>query len=402
MSSSTVNSRAAEDFPALKNNLILRACRGESVERVPIWIMRQAGRYLPEYLAIRSEHSFFDVCRTASICCEVTLQPLRRFNLDAAIIFSDILVVPQALGMQVDMIAKEGPRFAHPLNVPADVKLRIDRSKQASVELKYVFDAITLTRHELDGRCPLIGFSGAPWTLMSYMIEGRRTCPTRPTLGPFVVLAGKGSETQAKAKKWLYTYVEESHDLLQLLSDFIVEYLVEQVCAGAQLLQIFESHCSCLNHDLFVRFSLPYLRQIGRGVRDGLTRRGVPCVPMIIFAKDAHYALDELCSSSFDVVGLDWSITRRQIRTLREKYPSVTLQGNLDPCALYASEQDLHKLIKQMLEVFGTKNYIANLGHGIYPDAKIDNVQHLVDKVHRISADMIKADAAPKTVHSNK
>lgn len=360
------------NFPPLKNNLILRACRGEPVNRVPVWVMRQAGRYLPEYLSIRREHSFFEVCRTPSICCEVTLQPLRRFDLDAAIIFSDILVVPQALGMQIDMIPKEGPRFAQPLNVPADINLRIDRTRKASVELKYVYDAIRLTRHRLEGRCPLIGFSGAPWTLMSYMIEG------------------KGSETQSKAKKWLYTYVEESHDLLQLLTHFIIEYLIEQVCAGAQLLQIFESHCSCLNHDLFIRFSLPYLRQIARAVRDGLSKREIPHVPMIIFAKDAHYALDELCSSSYDVVGLDWSITRRQIRAIREKYPSITLQGNLDPCALYASNQDIEKSTKQMLEIFGTKSYIANLGHGIYPDVPIDSVKQFVESVHRLSTDSMK------------
>ncbi|CAF1232951.1 unnamed protein product [Rotaria sordida] len=362
MSNLTGDEQLQKEFPPLKNNLILRACRGEKIERVPIWIMRQAGRYLPEYLSIRSQHSFFDVCRTPSICCEVTLQPLRRFDLDAAIIFSDILVVPQALGMQVDMIAKEGPRFAHPLNVPADIKTSIDRNKKASIELKYVYDAITLTRHTLDGRCPLIGFSGAPWTLMSYMIEG------------------KGSETHAKAKKWLYTYVEDSHDLLQFLTHFIIDYLVEQVCAGAQLLQLFESHC----------------------VRDLLSRRQIPHVPLIIFAKDAHYALDELCSSSFDVVGLDWTITRKQIRTLREKYPNITLQGNLDPCALYASQNDLEKMIKQMIEIFGTKNYIANLGHGIYPDANIDNVKYFVDTIHRISKDIIKNETIPKIINSNK
>ena len=199
----------------------------------------------------------------------------------------------------------------------------------------------------------------------------------------------------------MYTYVEESHDLLQFLTRFVIEHLVEQVCAGAQLLQVFESHAGCLNHDLFVRFSLPYLRQIVRGVRDELTRRQVPCVPMIVFAKDAHYALDELCSSSFDVVGLDWSITRRQIRTIREKYPSITLQGNLDPCALYASPHDLERMIKQMLDIFGTKHYIANLGHGIYPDAIIDNVKHFVDTVHQVTADMISGGAMPKRIHSN-
>lgn len=160
------------DFPKLKNDLILRACRGESVERVPIWIMRQAGRYLPEYKEISAKHSFFEVCRTPSLACEVTLQPVRRYDLDAAIIFSDILVVPQALGMQVEMIANEGPCFPEPLKTPEDINTRLDRTKKARSELSYVYDAITLTRRSLDGKCPLIGFTGAPWTLMSYMIEG--------------------------------------------------------------------------------------------------------------------------------------------------------------------------------------------------------------------------------------
>jgi uroporphyrinogen decarboxylase len=217
-----------------------------------------------------------------------------------------------------------------------------------------------------------------------------------------LLISGKGSETHSKAKKWLYSYPEESHDLLQFLTHFVIDHLVEQVCAGAQLLQLFESHAGCLGHDLFVRFSLPYLRQIVKGVREALSRRQVPYVPLIMFAKDAHYALDELCSSSFDVVGLDWSITRKQIRTIREKYPSVTLQGNLDPCALYASTNDLDKMIKQMLEMFGTKNYIANLGHGIYPDAHVDHVKHFVDTVHRISEDMIAFETSPKMIKSNK
>jgi len=164
---------SSTDFPPLKNDLILRVCRGESVERVPVWIMRQAGRYLPEYKAISSQHSFFEVCRTPKLACEVTLQPVRRFDLDAAIIFSDILVIPQALGMQVEMIANEGPCFPQPLKTPDDINTKIDRTRKASEELKYVYEAITLTRHTLDGQCPLISFSGAPWTLMSYMIEGK-------------------------------------------------------------------------------------------------------------------------------------------------------------------------------------------------------------------------------------
>ncbi|CAF1510793.1 unnamed protein product, partial [Didymodactylos carnosus] len=198
----------------------------------------------------------------------------------------------------------------------------------------------------------------------------------------------KGSETHSKAKQWLYVYPEDSHELLKLLTTFITEYLIEQVVAGAQLLQIFESHCSCLNYDLFMKYCFPYLKQISRGVKDGLAKRQCPCVPLIIFAKDAHYVLDELTQIGYDVVGLDWTINHKQIRSLSEK-SSVTLQGNLDPCALYAPKQDLEKLVKHMLEQFGTKRYIANLGHGIYPDVSIENVQLFIETVHRLSKQMI-------------
>ena len=170
---------SSTDFPPLKNDLLLRVCRGEAVERVPVWIMRQAGRYLPEYKAVSAQHSFFEVCRTPALACEVTLQPVRRFDLDAAIIFSDILVVPQALGMQVEMVANEGPCFPQPLKTPEDIKTALDPTRKAKTELSYVYEAINLTRRTLDGQCPLIGFSGAPWTLMSYMIEGKREDSTR-------------------------------------------------------------------------------------------------------------------------------------------------------------------------------------------------------------------------------
>lgn len=170
------------DFPPLKNDLLLRVCRGEAVERVPVWIMRQAGRYLPEYKAVSAQHSFFEVCRTPALACEVTLQPVRRFDLDAAIIFSDILVVPQALGMQVEMVANEGPCFPQPLETPEDIKTALEPTRKAKTELSYVYEAINLTRRTLDGQCPLIGFSGAPWTLMSYMIEGKRDGSSRNRL----------------------------------------------------------------------------------------------------------------------------------------------------------------------------------------------------------------------------
>lgn len=363
---------SSTNFPPLKNDLILRVCRGESVEYVPIWIMRQAGRYLPEYKAISSQHSFFEVCRTPTLACEVTLQPVHRFNLDAAIIFSDILVIPQALGMQVEMVANEGPCFPQPLKIPDDLNTKIDRTRKASIELKYVYEAITLTRHKLDGQCPLIGFSGAPWTLMSYMIEG------------------KGSATMSKAKRWLYSYENESHDLLNLLANFIIDHLVEQISAGAQLIQLFESHCACLTPDLFNRFSLPYLCQIAKGVREELTKRNISSVPLILFAKDAHYGLEDLALTGlFDIISLDWTIPSGCIHLLRDKNATLTLQGNLDPCALYSSRENLEKYVREMLQIFGTKRYIANLGHGIYPDISVDSVEWFIDAVHRISKEMI-------------
>jgi uroporphyrinogen decarboxylase len=210
----------------------------------------------------------------------------------------------------------------------------------------------------------------------------------------FYVYSGKASATMSKAKRWLYSYVNESHDLLELLANFVIDHLVEQVCAGAQLIQLFESHCACLTHDLFTRFSLPYLCKIAKGVREALHNRQVPSVPLIVFAKDAHYGLEELAASGlFDVVSLDWTITSGQIRALRSHNPSLTLQGNLDPCALYASKDDVEKFVRDMLETFGTKNYIANLGHGIYPDMSVDHVQWFIDAVHRISKEMIDREA---------
>ncbi|CAF3350366.1 unnamed protein product [Rotaria sp. Silwood1] len=362
---------SSNNFPPLKNDLILRACRGETVERVPIWIMRQAGRYLPEYKAVSAQHSFFEVCRTPKLACEVTLQPVRKFDLDAAIIFSDILVIPQALGMEVEMVANEGPCFPQPLKVPEDLNTKIDRTRKASTELKYVYDAITLTRQTLDGQCPLIGFSGAPWTLMSYMIEG------------------KASSTMSKSKRWLYSYEKESHDLLNILANFTIDHLVEQIAAGAQLVQLFESHCACLTPDLFNRFSLPYLCQIAKGVRDELSKRQISPVPLIVFAKDAHFGLQDLATTGlFDVISLDWTITPTNIQLLRKENPTLILQGNLDPCALYASKENLEKFVRQMLEIFGTKRYIANLGHGIYPDISVDNVKWFIDAVHLISKEM--------------
>lgn len=361
------------EFPQLKNNLILRAARGESVERVPVWIMRQAGRYLPEFRELRSKHSFFDLCQNPKLACEVTLMPINRFDLDAAIIFSDILVVPQALGMQVDMVTGKGPTFAEPLVVPSDIK-KLKKDVNVKEALKYVYDAITLTRHELKGKVPLIGFSGAPWTLMSYMIEG------------------EGSSTHSKAKSWLYKYPEESHELLKILTNVIIDYLVEQIVAGAQMIQLFESHAGCLDNSLFCKFALPYIRVISKRVREKLKEKNIPAVPMVIFAKDGHFVLEELSQSHYEVIGLDWTMKPKKVREICGE--SLTLQGNLDPCALYASKEEITRITKDMLNKFGCKNYIANLGHGIYPDMDPEHANQFINSVHSISEEMIAKETS--------
>jgi len=348
------------DFPEMKNDLILRAARGESVHRVPVWVMRQAGRYMPEFRAVRLEHEFFEVCRSPKLACEVTMQPINKFDLDASIIFSDILVVPQALGMEVQMIKGKGPVFPEPLETPEDMK-KLDVDVNVSESLKYVYEAITLTRKTLDGKCPLIGFTGAPWTLMVYMIEGG------------------SSKTHSKAKRWLYMYPEASKQLLQLLTKINIDYLVEQVNAGAQLLQVFDSHAGEVPEDKFNEFCLPYLTQIASGVKE---RLGSRMVPMIVFAKGAHYALSELNKTEYDIVALDWTMS---VKKARELLPNKTLMGNLDPCALYADPEKIDDLVKKMVEEFGTTRYIANLGHGMYPDMDPVHLDAFVNAVHKHS-----------------
>ncbi|KAF1383327.1 hypothetical protein PFLUV_G00130780 [Perca fluviatilis] len=357
-----------KDFPQLQNDTFLRAARGEETEHVPVWCMRQAGRYLPEFRESRAGKDFFDTCRSPETCCELTLQPLRRFPFDAAIIFSDILVIPQAMGMDVQMVAGKGPTFPDPLKEPEDLQ-RLQAKVDVDKELGYVFKAITLTRHKIEGKVPLIGFTGAPWTLMSYMIEGG------------------GSRTFSKAKRWLYRHPEASHMLLRMLTDVIVEYLLGQVAAGAQALQVFESHAGILGPVEFQEFSLPYLRDIARCVKDKLKEAGKD-VPMIVFAKDAHYGLEDLSQSHYEVVGLDWTIDPRSAR--ERTGGKVSLQGNMDPCAFYAPKERISDIVKKMLEGFGTRGYIANLGHGLYPDMDPESVGAFVEAVHQHSKQMIK------------
>ncbi|PPQ65593.1 hypothetical protein CVT26_000542 [Gymnopilus dilepis] len=355
-------------FPPLKNDLLLRAARGEHTERAPVWVMRQAGRYLPEFRKVRESHEFFEICRTPALATEITAQPIRRYSglVDASIIFSDILVVPQAMGMEVLM--NPGPSFPDPLVTPADVS-KLHSTVDVQKELGYVFEAITQTRHELKGEVPLIGFSGAPWTLFAYMIEGG------------------GSKTLQKAKTWLYKYPEESKALLLRIADVCVDYLVGQVKAGAQLLQIFDSWAGELSPYDFEQFSFPTLRHISTNVKRRLAEDGVPDVPMTLFAKGANYALRFLAQNAgYDVLGLDWQIDPVEARHLVGD--KVALQGNLDPNVLYGGRDAIEAYVKRMCEGFraGKRGWIANLGHGITPGVDPDDLKWFFECVHKYSS----------------
>ncbi|KAJ3212708.1 hypothetical protein HK099_007673 [Clydaea vesicula] len=360
--------KTKRDFPSLKNDLILRAVKGEEVERIPVWVMRQAGRYLPEYLEVRKQNDFFKICRTPELACKVTLQPIDRFAglLDASIIFCDILVIPQAMGLEVQMVEGKGPHFPHPIRVVEDLK-RLKDTVDVDKELSYVYEAITLTRIKLDGRCPLFGFVGAPWTLFAYMIEGG------------------GSKTLSKAKTWLYTYPKESHRLLQKTTDVIVDFILGQIRAGAQMIQVFDSWGGELTPKMFRTFSVPYLTQIASRVKAAMVEEGLQ-VPLFIFAKGAHASLDILSSIGYDVVSLDCTIDPKQAR-IDTKW-RVTLQGNADPNLLYAPADVIKKEVREMLNAFGANNYIANLGHGMMPGHSPDALKVFLEAIRDHSSSM--------------
>nr|CAI5866256.1 unnamed protein product [Callosobruchus analis] len=350
-----------QPFPPLKNDRLIRAAKGLKTDKLPVWIMRQAGRYLPEFQELRQKYSFFEICQTPKLACEATLMPLKRFNLDAAIIFSDILVIPQALGMIVEMQPGVGPVLPKPLTVETMQMLQIEG---AVSRLQYVGDAITTTRYALKGEVPLFGFSGAPWTLMGYMIEGG------------------GSKTMSKAKKWLYRHPEASKQLLQILTEVVTEFLLLQIEHGAQIVQVFDSSAEYLNRELYLKYCMPHLRNIAFNIKKRIRDNELD-VPLVIFAKGAHFCLEEMESLGYDVVGVDWTLDPEKVGKLfRDK--NVTLQGNLDPCALYAPKEELIKMTTQMIKQFGTDRLIVNLGHGIYPDADVEAVKTFVDAVHAI------------------
>lgn len=334
----------------LKNDLLIRAAKGEDVQRAPVWLMRQAGRVLPEYRATRAKASgFIEFVKNPELACEVTIQPVDLLGVDAAIIFSDILVIPEAMGLPYKMIEAKGPHFEKRIEAVGDV----DKVKVAEVSsLEYVMQAIRLTKKTLDGRVPLIGFAGAPWTIMAYMVEGA------------------GSKTFSRAKRFLYTQPEAAHKLLNKITDSTILYLKEQVRNGADLVQIFDSWAGVLSRDMYNQFALQYISRICDEL-SGL-------VPVTVFAKDAHYAIQDIAATNCSVVGLDWT---QDPLNARRVAPYKTLQGNADPCLLYADEKTILKETTRMLNLFGRQRYICNLGHGLYPDLDKEKVKLFVDVV---------------------
>lgn len=351
------------NFPPMVNTRIIQTAKGNHVDKVPVWVMRQAGRYLPEFLEVKKSHDFFTICTTPSLACEVTLQPLRRFHLDAAIIFSDILVVPQFMGMEVQMLPGKGPSFPNPLTHPSDIQSL--KTPDPSTAFEPYLDSIYLTRHSLQGHVPLIGFTGGPFTLFTYMVEG-------------------GSSTAfTKSRKWVFSYPEETKQLLDQITKVVCDFLLAQICAGAQLLQIFESHGGLLGRSDFLEFIYPYLQRISQFLKDKMKEFPELDVPLIIFAKDAGFVLEDLMKTEYDVIGLDWTIDLQAAKKLAEKYGKA-VQGNFDPALIYADQGVIARRALDMVNIGGKQGYIANLGHGIYPDCSPDHLESFINTVHSV------------------
>jgi uroporphyrinogen decarboxylase len=338
---------------SINNQCLLEAARGNKTERTPVWLMRQAGRVLPEYRKVRESIKDFKVLvKSPELACEVTVQPVDILGVDAAIIFSDILVIPEAMGLNYEMEENKGPVFPKRIDTVTDLAgLHVAESH----ELQYVMEAIKLTKRALNNRVPLIGFAGAPWTIFSYMVEGR------------------GSKTFSRAKKMLYTQPEFSHKLLGMITSSTINYLKGQIAAGADIIQIFDSWAGVLSPEQYSEFSLKYISAICDAIGG---------VPKIVFPKGAFFARAELNKINCEVVGLDWNMGVEESRKL---IPTKVLQGNLDPCALYGSLDDVKRETKKMLQAFGGTRHIANLGHGLYPDTEVDKIKCFIDTVKEFS-----------------
>lgn len=345
-----------------KNDCFIRALLRQPVERTPVWMMRQAGRYLPEYRRVREQAgSFMNLCTSPELACEVTLQPLERFRLDAAILFSDILTIPDAMGLGLSFAEGEGPRFANPVRSAEDVRRLPIPDPEG--ELRYVMDAVRLIHKSLAGRVPLIGFSGSPWTLASYMIEGG------------------GSREFRRLKGMMYAEPGLLHDLLGKLADAVALYLNAQIAAGVETVMVFDTWGGILSPAQYERFSLAYAKR----VLDQLNRTaGGKTIPAVLFTKGGGQWLEAMAETGYDALGLDWTTDIGQAR--RRVGHKVALQGNLDPQALYAPPESIRAEVRQILESFGHgSGHVFNLGHGVWPDVNPEHVGTMIEAVHEFS-----------------
>ena len=335
----------------LKNDLFIRALNGETVARPPVWLMRQAGRYLPEFMEIKKKYDFFTRCQTPELASEITVQPIRRFGMDAAILFSDILVIPQAMNIPVEMKPDFGPWLPKPIRTAKDVENTVVPDVKQS--LGYVMDAIKMTKEKLADSVPLIGFAGSPWTILCYAVQGQ------------------GSKNFDKAKEFCFTQPKAAHRLLQKITDTTILYLKEKATSGVNAVQIFDSWGGMLSPTDYQEFSWKYINQIVEYL-SGITK-------VIVFAKGCWFALNQMAKSNVAALGVDWTCSAQNARYLSGG--NIPLQGNFDPSRLLSPPQEIKKMVTQMIKEFGKDRYIVNLGHGILPNIPLENVSAFVDAV---------------------
>jgi uroporphyrinogen decarboxylase len=337
----------------IENDLFLRACKKQEIERTPIWMMRQAGRYLPEYRAVREKADFMTMCKTPELAAEVTIQPVDLVGVDAAILFSDILVIPDAMGMNLEMHEGRGPVFPKPIRNEADANELKDIDPMT--DLKYVMDSIKVTKEQLNNRVPLIGFAGSPWTLLTYMVEG------------------SGSKNFAEVKKLIYNNPKLAHKILDKLADTVAAYLSAKIESGVNAIQIFDTWGGNLSQDAFAEFSLNYIEKIVSSVKRNDE-------PVIVFAKGVHHSLDKIANCGADVIGLDWTMDLGKVR--KQIGDKVALQGNLDPTILLSDKVNIEKEAAKVLASYGKgSGHIFNLGHGILPNVPPASAKALIDFV---------------------
>lgn len=335
----------------IKNDLFLKALRGETVDRPPVWMMRQAGRYLPEFMELKKKYDFFTRCKTPELASEITVQPIRRYGMDAAILFSDILVVPQAMNVEVEMKPDFGPYLPNPIRDQKGLENVVVPDIQE--ELGYVMDAIKLTKEKLNDEIPLIGFAGSPWTILCYMVQGQ------------------GSKNFDKAKEFCFSKPILAHELLSKITATTIAYLKEKIKSGVNAVQIFDSWGGMLSPTDYKEFSWQYINQIIEALKDE--------APVIAFGKGCWFALNEMARSNASALGVDWTCSAKNARYLTGG--NITLQGNFDPSRLLSPPKDIKKMVHQMINEFGKDKYIVNLGHGILPNIPLENAQAFIDAV---------------------